>query len=308
MTHRRGIALLMVLGVLIMVMGSLMMIVRLTTTIHCARQAGDGSAIADDLLIQSESIAQRWLFTSDSIVLPPDARVPSVAVLNHRWASDETRYSIAISAFDQCGMVPATSTSAISGLQATLPSAVLRRLESHVIQRGAIVGLDLFQSPSGAEGHERVYPAAMVGPSQDFGGSLPQRFDPVQPRDAEGDQHSDPAFGALVATHNPSPGSTINVNTAPRELVAAALRAKRRGGIELILAARAKGESASLEVSSSSGQGRRSRGLTLVTKSASWAFRIDIQVGSVTRSWWSVFSLNADQEQWNLVQRLAITE
>ena len=97
-----------------------------------------------------------------------------------------------------------------------------------------------------------------------------------------------PAIGALVATHSGGAsggggGGRINVNTAPPEVLRHALRAAGRGGLELVLAARAEGRSVplgDLRVSSSSSRAAPQ----IVGSSSAWSFRIDVQVGPLRRS------------------------
>jgi hypothetical protein len=106
-----------------------------------------------------------------------------------------------------------------------------------------------------------------------------------------------------VGTHH---SGRININTAPIELVEAALRLAGRGGLEQIVAARSEGRLTS------------GTALARVTKpgenaprisatSTAWAFRIDIRVGPLRRSWWSVY-VKQRSNRWECGQRLAIPE
>ena len=57
------------------------------------------------------------------------------------------------------------------------------------------------------------------------------------------------------------------------------------------------------------GGGRNEAGIEIVPSSSAWAFRIDVTVGRVARSWWSVYARRGSRNsRWECVQRLAILE
>ena len=109
--------------------------------------------------------------------------------------------------------------------------------------------------------------------------------------------------GAYVATHNGD--FFLNVNTAPLPLIEVSLRLLGRGGLEQIIQARSEGkffvESVVPGSKSSSDEPR------LVSVSNAWAFRIDVRVEGVRRSWWVVYRRESAASSWRCVQRLAIT-
>jgi len=110
-------------------------------------------------------------------------------------------------------------------------------------------------------------------------------------------------LGGYIATYSPPPGR-ININTASMTVVAEALRMVGVGGIEQIREARRRGMRASLGALGQVTEENQGSAPALVSQSDAWAFRIDVRVGGLTRSWWAVYAF---REDWNLVQRLAIT-
>jgi hypothetical protein len=128
----------------------------------------------------------------------------------------------------------------------------------------------------------------------------------------EADAQKMTAVGGLVATHNGSGRSSgagsINVNTAPVELIEAAMRSSGMGGIEQIIAARAQGKLA-VAPHRESLPNKQSNRIQFAAASAIWSFRIDIHVGPLRRSWWATYSRTGRQASgWECIQRLAITE
>ena len=110
------------------------------------------------------------------------------------------------------------------------------------------------------------------------------------------------AIGSVIATHS---NNTINLNTAPLNVIEQALRSAGRGGLEVVQAARAEGRAANLgdlQVNQSS----KRQTIKLTNSSNAWSFRIDIRVGTLHRSWWITYT--RIKSKWECAQRLAITE
>ena len=110
------------------------------------------------------------------------------------------------------------------------------------------------------------------------------------------------AVGEYIATHNPG---RINVNTAPMEVVQAALRLASRGGLEHIVAARLADRLTLLNDLPRIDESNRAAP-QIAASSNAWAFRIDLRVGMLRRSWWVVYA--KPRSTWECVQRLAIPE
>jgi hypothetical protein len=140
-----------------------------------------------------------------------------------------------------------------------------------------------------------------------------------------GDAKSGSALGSSIATHNPDPeasaetplpgGGLLNVNTAPRSLLVAALRVAGSSGLDEILRARERGEPAPVPANRAGTEERGAGGsnpvagawsMRLVGQSDAWAFRVDVEYGTVRRSWWCVY--RAAGSEWRCVQRVAITD
>jgi len=177
---------------------------------------------------------------------------------------------ITITAFDQLGMVPYELVDTASTFNSLLPPEMTYLVPPPQSPSELPFGLDALARNEHKSGWA-VYPQA-------------SRSDPPQ------------ALGAMLATHNPG---AVNVNTAPRGLLEAAMREAGRGGLEAILDARSRGEPASFAARSSRSS---QQSIALTARSDVWSFRIDIRVGPIMRSWWCVDQSN------ECVQRLVIPE
>ncbi len=328
---RRGVALLVVLAALILVTTTSVGLVRLTSTEAARRTFAADARLADDLLIAVEEPILHWLAEEAStVVLPPEAADPRVAVLHDSWSDpNHGAVVVRITAWDQFGMVSMDAARAGSPLRLTLPDDARRALDRAKHTENSPSGLDQLIDHAASDFGVSVFP--MPGPSDAMwfgnGDSL------AAPPESVPDQTAALALGALIATHNNNnaastrrtgrrlrassgrsaggasgtSGGGINVNTAPIELIESAMRAAGRGGIEVVIDSRTRGESVPLggliERGSQQQQGNTP---VLVGSSSAWAFRIDISVGPLTRSWWAVYA--SSRSGWECVQRLAITE
>ncbi len=294
MNARRGTALLVVLAVTVLTVSALAMIVRVTSTASMARHTSRSMTIAADLLHATDTPITTWLNTmSSDVVLPPDVMTPRTPVLLDRWTAGDTDFEVTITAWDQYAMVPADQVRGPLGAAVVDPE-LKNIVGATKLPRGQPTGLDLFLAAARTVDGARVYPAA---PGQSHEPSDDDAGEPSEQR---------PALGAIVATHNPAPGR-INVNTAPMALIEAALRRTQRGDIKQILEARGLGERTILPAAPQQRRGRR-RSLELVGVSDAWAFRVDILVGGLHRSWWCVYSRPRPSKPWECVQRLAILQ
>lgn len=322
--RRRGVALLVVLAALILVTTTSVALARLTSTEAARRSFAAATRLADDLLIAVEEPILHWLAEeSSTVVLPPDALGPRVAVLYDSWSDAEHgTVVVRVTAWDQFGMVSMDAARAGSPLRLNLPDAARRALDRVKHAENSPPGLDQFLAREAHDSGGTVFP--MSGPSDVlwFG----QGDAEVAAVDNDARQDTPLALGSIIATHNgdnpatwrrtgrrlrgsrslPS-GGVVNVNTAPIELIESAMRAAGRGGIEVVIDARTRGESVPLgSLTNGRSQQQQANTPVLVGSSSAWAFRIDISVGPLTRSWWAVYS--SSRSQWECVQRLAITE
>ncbi len=304
---RRGAALLIVLATLILAAGASVTIAVAASTQRLTRELARRTLIADDLLRAAESPILAWVEAeSQEVVLPPDSAVPQVEILHDVFTAGETRYELHITAWDQCGMVPVGAARSGSPLRLALPPDVRQCLDRLTIPEGVAPGLDLFLAVMEPGGVVSVFPMPVDTELLRFAAS----GDEIPPDPAPASAHGSPeaawqqlAIGSLAATHNPG---LINVNTAPAELLEAALRSAGRGGLEQILAARAEGRLAPTAGGPQAGVALRGSPQPVAT-STSWAMRIDVAVGALHRSWWAVYTKSAST-QWECVQRLAIPE
>jgi len=284
---------LIALATLVLVTSAATVLARTASTLRAERNAERWTAIADGLLRQADEVIGEWLEEkSSSIVLDPEVEMPAVSVLDDAWDLDGCRYHLTITAWDQCGLVPQELARGGSPLRTVLPEQILRGMER---SPGQASGLDVYGSPAGSPS---PYPALPT--------SRPTRFGDEAGREPSlgGESPSgEPPIGAYLATH--AAGSPrINVNTAPIALVEQSLRFVGRGGsLEPIVAARSKGLLARVTDGAKDSRKGESR-LELVASSNAWAFRIDVRVGAVRRSWWAVY-LNTSS--WSRVQRLSIS-
>jgi hypothetical protein len=312
---RRGVALLIVLGVLIVTLSASAILITSAADARLHRQISDASQLADDLLRAADRPIEHWLnIDASKVVLPPDAATPGVVILHDQWTvPDRTRLELKITAFDQCGMVPMQQLArAGSPLRLALDAQTLEELDS--MSGGAFapetpLGLDMLAAEwvTPADGP----PPMAVFPAIPDKGAIALEADPVSggaPPD-----HATlgvRALGGLVATHNRDP-VRINISTAPLPLVRAAMRAAGQSvDIDAIIDARRHGRSA-VTISGTGRAGGASDVPQIVTSSDRWAFRIDVRAGLLRRSWWAVYAPATDRRNyhaWTCVQRLMIND
>ena len=308
---RRGAALLIVLAALILTVTASVSLAGLASTLKMQRKLDRAAIAADDLLLATEAPIIAWLESkSAQVVLPPEVESPRIGVLHDTWTDGEVAYEVDITAWDQNGMLPIKLARYGSALRQALPIDVRRALDRVKTKPDEQPGLDLFLAHVDATDNEMS-----VFPRSDS--TVPLVFvDAFSPTDREYEHPHQPsksqptplAIGAFVATHSGADSGgegRINVNTAPPEVVEQALRAAGRGGLEVVLAARAEGRSVPLaDLPSSSSSNRTAP--QMVGSSSAWSFRIDIRVGPLRRSWWAVYVKS--RSTWECVQRLAIAE
>lgn len=270
----RGIALLLVLATLVLAVTAAAGLARVATAARLHAESARRAAVADALLDAAEAPILDWLHHhAGRTVLPPEAGSPRVAILDDAVEFGGQQCRITVTAFDQCGMMPASWRGAI------LPADVLDALDRAGEAFKAHPGLDLLACD------RPTYPGAQESPV--------------------------PAVGEVLATHNPPRAgkvSAVNVNTGPIPLLEAVYAARGLGGLEAVLEARAAGRVASPgALKAPQDDPRIDEDIPLpVAMSGAWAFRIDCVAGGLRRSWWCVYADTGSN--WERVQRLAIDE
>ncbi len=281
---RPGVALLLVLAALVVTVTALATFARLAATSAVASSTDQRAQLADDLARAAEAAIVDWLASeSGAVVLPPDAPTPMVAVLDDEWETSDTRVRVRITGWDQEGMAPLAAMKGASPIRLGLPEYMRQAIDD--INPEGVPGLDALEAP---------FP---------------------RPEDEQ------PALGATIATHNPLPDeltisrrtrratpspARLNVSTAPVELIEAAVRAEHRGGLEHVIQSRARGEQPNMSDAPRMGSEAE---LLLVNSSQTWSFRVDVTIGNVDRSWWTVWTRSGTgRDGWKVVQRLVVDE
>ncbi|MFG0259456.1 MAG: hypothetical protein ACF8LK_03805 [Phycisphaerales bacterium JB041] len=277
--RQHGIALLLVLVALVLSVTAVAGLARVTATARMHHERDATTSLTRDLLHAAGAPILDWLERhAGRVVLPPEVSSPRFLVLDDRFQVRGKPCRITITAFDQCGMVPFNQTE--GRLAAALPSAAARLRAQAGRGWDEHPGLDLL----GAAGHAH----------------------PVFPEPGAPDRT---ALGERLATHNPvRPGrpATLNINTAPFELVAAVYAMHDLGGTDAVSDARAQGRVASPGAARAPRTGGAGPRILPVSMSTAWAFRIDCRAGQSLESWWCVYIDTGSS--WERAQRLAITE
>ena len=386
----RGAALLFVLGVLVLTVPIVAAFVRLALADSLARQTAESLRLADGVrdAVELGAIAHWLEHEAQHATLPPDASIPAVLVLHDRWpnGNGEGEVEVAVTAFDQYGMVPIEWTvdvdvggglglsalSAASPILGALPGEIRSRVQGAAEEwHWGAWGLDQFALDHSRGAIEVAQPSPFPrcvaiqsawrftagGFDDGLGlGELPGlgRFGSRSANPGIGDETTAGAVGAWIATHQnanlvaergithdrqPKPNDPptparfrLNVNTAPQPLLEAALLVNGQSGmLDGIVQARSQGqrflvasgpEEDSPAIPSAPPPTQR---VELVDTSGAWAFRVDVRVDRIERSWWSVYvhdprpsatrATRADRrrendqapKEWTLVQRLVIS-
>jgi len=259
-SSRRAAALLLVLA---LVAGALPIIAlaasRASVAVQSERSQTE-SALADDLMQATSMPIHDWLRRdAPRVALPPDAVQPMARILDDLFELEGRPVEITATAWDLHGMLPAEAVRQGTPLRLLLPGDVRQRLDELDTDPR---GLDMFEPRTG---ERLIFPSPS---SQTL------------------------SLGALVSTSERSsaqPTVRLNVNTTPAPLLARALRQAGRSGYEQIMERRAMGQRSGgppMPEEDRSGSPR----IVLAASSSSWGVRIDIRVGSIRRSWWTVWT------------------
>lgn len=314
-TSRRGAALLLVLATLVLVTSACAILAASASTHRLHARLCEDALLSDDLERAAETAALEWLEQDAAkAVLGPDAEVSAIEILHDVWRLDGRISSVRITAWDQRGLAPASIARSGSPLRLAIPIDVLNVIDSTALDRSnGVSGLDEWVGGAGSDPKRRVFPKLPVT-------SQPRLFGDLFDWDDSWTnvEEMPPAIGAVVSPHNRDPVS-INVNTAPRELLEAALRAAGLGGIEQILAARQAGTRAVIGAGAQD-PGQDASRVRLVDVSDLWGFRFDVTItresspyaagftstAGVRRSWWLIYKRIGNR--WECLQRLVIYE
>lgn len=276
----RGIALLLVLVALVLSVTAAAGLARVAATARLRHDAEASTHLTRDLLKASEAPILDWLHRhAGRMVLPPETVSPRFLVLDDAITLRGLACRITITAFDQCGMAPTAQAEA--HLSATLPGDAQRLVARAGDEWNEHPGLDLLTAVRSG--------TASVFPEQGATDRI--------------------AVGECLATHNPSRRdrpATLNVNTAPFDLVAAVYAANDLGSTDAIVDARAQGRVVSPGAPRAPRTTESRPSVIPVSMSTAWAFRIDCHAGKIRESWWCVYVDTGSN--WERVQRLAITD
>lgn len=335
----RAFALLWVLGLLVLIVPLLALSAQAAMRMHVAVRTDEDVQTAHDLFVASEEPILAWLQAeADHGVLPLDeggmtggSRLTPL-VLDDSWTTSHgiDRQSgpdgtlradalhIRIIAFDQCAMVPFPLSDRQTGLmdrelhalQELLPVSTQPFIDQMEAKRHqGTPGLDWFMANVAESTLNQVLNPSAIFPTaisneiiehtrqQD---GTTQRFVEVSG-----------ALGAYISPRVvPEIPATVNVNMAPQALLNALFASWGRSGLEQIIEKRASGELVTVVPPASDSDAGAQDQIHLVTSSHMWAFRIDVSVNIVERSWWSIYARQVDSSSnpWKCVQRLVITQ
>ncbi len=284
-SERRGAALLFALAVLALLMPLCLGLSKTITTSALSHHVDQGVRLVDDLLAASEGAIEEWLVhEARSLVLPPNNLYPAALVLADHFESDGVDRELTIIAWDQHGLVPLAIARGASPLRLALPRGVASAID-HGPSGGEHPGLDWYLE----NGDGEAFPP------------MPRIESSTGEAVLRWPQSTGSSVGAWIATHG---SAAINVSTAPIAIVDAALRELGRGGIDLIVAAREKGESVPVPALDGSHRRDERPGFDLVSSSDCFAFRIEARAGRAKRSIWAIYDMH--EGKWRLAQRLLI--
>ncbi len=304
----RGVALLLVLAALVLTLplaasaARRAMLGRLEASLDAAqRQAGDLTRAATAPILN-------WLHhEAAEVVLPLDAPTPEVRVLDDGWKDGRgILHRVTVTAYDQLGMVPIHAAVTASPLRLTLPEMFRLTLDqsAEALSRSAPLGLDTMLHATDGAGMETFPQPAAASPrmyadiarTASAGDGSDSGLGSVLPASS--------AVGAFLATHGHGPDTiTLNVNTAPMQLLESAMLVTQSDLRSTITAARGRGEPARVQRGS---PGMEGPSVEFASASSCWAFRVDVTVGPAHRSEWLVYQRH--RNSWQEVQRLVIPE
>ncbi|MEM9167055.1 MAG: hypothetical protein AAGB48_08515 [Planctomycetota bacterium] len=279
---RRGVAMLLVLGATLVVTSAIGVTAASLTSRQRTVAIAEHARLTEDLLSAAEAITKRWLAReAPRATVDPGAPRPRVDIAD----VDVHGGSVRVTAYDLYGMMSSGAT------------------PTHPLWRA-----------SGTISSEEVFGARSLA-------DLSNPEVPVHPA-ADRDELR---IGERIAVFpgadtGPTTGNTviININTAPKPLLNAALRLAQRGDIASILTSRAEGRPAPAPAAPTGQASGVSTDLTnsspgdtaglvrLVGRSTLWAVRVDARQGLVERSWWTIYQSRG--RGWTILERHEIAD
>jgi hypothetical protein len=206
-SHRRGVALLLVLAALIIASTASLTLATAAATRNLHAGVLRAEQLAESIARTSEMYTLSWLAEhAAAVVVPPDAPEPAVSVLHDRFSIDGSEITVRITVFDQLGMVPAIVADRFD-LPINLETIATTKLTG-LDQLVGVVDGDVFSH------HDSATPLVSFGiATRDASDRKPM---PEQPA---------AAIGSLVSTHGCEnadgqvPTMRLNINTAPLALI-----------------------------------------------------------------------------------------
>lgn len=313
---RRGIALLFVLVAIVLGLTAATIAAQVAVTATVTRRLDRNLLETDDVAASLAPRIERWLVAeSQRAVVPPDGEMPAIGIADETVdLGDGKEMGVRVTAFDQHGMVPwgeVLTGGPMSGHLSPGTVEAIRLAPRTAGDASVPPGLDLLEG----SGSRAVWPAHATLES----GSVTRRFSGVvgMPDSSGTDSFDDGslarhAIGTLVATHVPGQRAAINVNTAPRELIAMAEALTGRSVWSVVEEARRQGKPASVGAFASVGStylgspdAEADSLPTFIASSDVWSFRVDVTIDRARSAWWLTY-MRSDRG-WTLRQRLRIT-
>ncbi len=271
MNTRRGVAMLIALMTMTVLIAGITIIARVQTTDRLIEMRADDTSYTQDIFRIADMPIRAWLEEqASSAVVDPTTSAPMIHVSDDEIVLGDQAVRIRITAWDQYGMIPRNADELRINLGSDVDTAW---------QDARYPSLDLSTEQSSV---------------------FPSREHPA-------------AIGGFFATHNPWPtrsgttrsrsGAVININTAPVQLIEEIFQRFNLGDPSHIFEKRAQGELATFTLSA---QDARQVSVRLVSISRVWSFRVDVWIGTIRRSSWSVYSNQGGH--WRLVQRVGIDD
>jgi len=274
---RRGIALLVVLGFIVVASGAVIASARIAATSGMASRQHDASLRSAPLMNGIRSACSQWLDRrADTAVADADLPYGAVVVMDDTVETPDGPVSVRIHAYDQDTRLPFELT-ALEGLGLQSDGAGGDRLELSVLDAAAA-------DPADASRRTALFPSVVDRPA--LIGNL---RDPGLAADAQ--------RGPL----------RLNPRTVPLELLESVFGkdAEQIGEQLREWRAKASGRSGAPSLTEVAASGQRD--VSWQSASSAWAFRIDVEAPNLqTRSIWAVYE-DAD-DGWELAQWHIIRE
>jgi hypothetical protein len=311
------VGLLLVLAGLVLGVTAATIAAQVALTAHRVGRLDRAQVVVDDVAASTERRIERWLVErSASAVAPVDAAIPAIGLVDETIRLDEGRMLLVrVTAFDQRGMLPWDAAIRSDPIASLLSERVREAVRAAHTAGDVPLGLDLFPLPTEAmdvlvwPSHASVLPA-----------DAPRSFGAPRVDASEGSGRIDrgagdagaDSIGSQIGTHCRG-RAAINVNTAPRPLIALAEQLLQRSVWDKVALARAEGRAVTdigaastvpVDLARSGGEDESTP--TLIVGSDVWSFRIDATLDAARSAWWVTYTRS--DRGWVLAQRLRVLE